>query len=303
MYLWKFLARSNKKGFVTNLAKDQNPQRALEKQATNLDSKILLVEDNITVLKALKMLLMPFKLPIMEAQNAEAAFELVKKERFDLIITDIALPGMQGEELAVKIRQLEKEQGRIREQIVALTAHNVDGSLIQLCKAAGIDEIFQKPMPPMLLEKLLNPILNKTYEKTKVSTFLSEGDIVIDLENQESLLFQLDNYAILDLKVGEALLGSKDLAKVLLRAFRNDGIESDLRKLKKAYAKQDWENLRTLAHKMKGGSTLGTVRLYYALLHMEKYIMKGNTRRIDDLYAQVLKVIDQTMQHLDKHLV
>ena len=80
----------------------------------NIDStiKILLVEDNVAALKALKMLLMPYKLQVFEAENAEDAFELVKKERFDLIITDIGLPGMQGDELVAKIRQLEKETGQ-----------------------------------------------------------------------------------------------------------------------------------------------------------------------------------------------
>ena len=57
--------------------------------------------------------------------------------------------------------------------------------------------------------------------------------------------------------------------------------------------------LRTLAHKMKGGATYGTVRLYYALLYMERYIKAGHTRCLEQLYTQMLDTINDTVVTLD----
>jgi hypothetical protein len=64
----------------------------------------------------------------------------------------------------------------------------------------------------------------------------------------------------------------------------------------------DWETVRALAHKMKGGSTFGTVRLYYALLYMERYIKAEHMHCAEALYTQMFRVIDETVAYLDKHL-
>ena len=277
--------------------------------------KILLVEDNILALKSLKTLFMPFKFHVMEAQNAEDAFELVKQVPFDLILTDIGLPGMQGDELIEKIRQVEKETGQAKKKIVALTGHAVGGELADKCKKAGVDELFKKPMEPKLLKSLLDPFMKMRHEKTKLTpepelkAALSEksssskgGKLGVDLPDTEEQLFEIDQHPLLDLKVGEAVLGSEALVKDILRDLNENGIAPELGKLKQAHAAGDWENIRALAHKIKGGTTFGTVRLYYALLYMERYIKAEHMNCAEALYAQMLRVIDETVEYLDKHL-
>jgi two-component system, OmpR family, aerobic respiration control sensor histidine kinase ArcB len=222
--------------------------------------KILLVEDNILALKSLKMLFMPFRLHVMETQNAEDAFQLVEKEAFDLIITDIGLPGMQGDELVAKIRQLEKETGRVREKIVALTGHAVGGTLANHCKKAGVDELFKKPMQPKLLKSLLEPLIKKGQGKTKPTpnpeaevapqekpSSSKVGKLGVDLPDTEAQLFEIDHHPLLDLKVGVAVLGSEDLAKDILKNLNEDGIIPELEKLKKSTCCRrlgDWETGR-----------------------------------------------------------
>ncbi|KTD37707.1 sensory box histidine kinase/response regulator [Legionella nautarum] len=280
--------------------------------ANNIDStiKVLLIEDNPFALKSLKVLFMPFKLHVLEAKSAEDAFELVKKETFDLIITDIGLPDMQGDELVVKIRQLEHEIGRPRAKIVALTGHAlVEGELAYKWKKLGIDGLFQKPMQPKLLKSLLDPFMKKSQEKTKsipepaikekISSSV-EGKLGLDLPDTEAELFEINYYPLLDLKVGEEVLGSEDLVKSLLKDLKKVGIEPDLERLEQAHTIGDWKTVGALAHKIKGGSTLGTVRLYYALLYMERYLKAGHTRCAEALYAQMLRVINETVDYLDK---
>jgi signal transduction histidine kinase/CheY-like chemotaxis protein len=281
---------------------------------SNSNIKILLVEDNVTALKALKLLLMPYKLHVMEAQTAEDAFELVKKEVFDLIITDIGLPEMQGDALVEKIRQLENKMDRHRGKIVALTGHAVDRDMCDVCKKAGIDELFQKPILPKQLEHLLHPFMKEQEKKIskpepvlkavseEKSISFASGQLGPDLPDTEAQLFEINHYPLLDLKVGEAALGSEDFAKAILKDLKKDGIEPDLENLKKAHAIGDWETVRALSHKMKGGANVGTVRLYYAILYMEKYLKAGHRHCAEALYSQMIQVIDETLNYLDKNL-
>ncbi len=255
---------------------------------SNSNIKILLVEDNVTALKALKLLLMPYKLHVMEAQTAEDALELVKKEVFDLIITDIGLPEMQGDVLVEKIRLLEKKSSRQRGKIVALTGHAADRDMCDVCKKAGIDELFQKPIMPKHLENLLSPFMKELKttsskpepvwkEVSEEKPFsLPKGKLGPDLPDTEAQLFKIDHYPLLDLKVGEAALGSEDFVRSILKDLKKDGIEPDLENLKKAHAMGDWESVGALSHKMKSGANVGTVRLYYAILYMEKYLKAGH---------------------------
>ncbi|MBY0542716.1 MAG: response regulator, partial [Sphingobacteriaceae bacterium] len=249
------------------LLKEQRP--ALETTAiTTIDSinstiKILVVDDHLYALKSLRMLFMPYKLPIVEAQNAEEALELVKKEAFDLIITDIGLPVMQGDELIAKIRQLEKETGRARGKIVALTGHAVNGGLGDECKKAGVDELFEKPMQPAFLKSLLEPLIKKkSKEKQPIlepkveaalkedSSPAKEGTLGTDLPDTEKQLFEINHHPLLDLNVGENVVGSKEFAKDLLKELKKEGIDPDLDNLKKAHTLGDWETVRALTHKI-----------------------------------------------------
>ncbi|HRD01121.1 MAG TPA: response regulator [Candidatus Saccharicenans sp.] len=71
--------------------------------------KILLIEDD----KALSLLyeeeLKNEGYSIVVAYDADSALELVKKEQFDLIITDIRMPGKDGIELIANVMGLRKD--------------------------------------------------------------------------------------------------------------------------------------------------------------------------------------------------
>jgi CheY-like chemotaxis protein len=67
---------------------------------------ILLVEDEASVRSALRFMLRTDEHTVEEAANGAQALDLLSKHRFDLVMTDFAMPGMNGAELAVKIKQL-----------------------------------------------------------------------------------------------------------------------------------------------------------------------------------------------------
>ncbi|EHL32508.1 response regulator [Legionella drancourtii] len=56
--------------------------------------------------------------------DGEAALQLAQTQAFDLIITDLGLPGLSGIDLTRKIRMFEKEKCKPPIPIIGLTAHS-----------------------------------------------------------------------------------------------------------------------------------------------------------------------------------
>ncbi|HEV8267333.1 MAG TPA: ATP-binding protein [Thermoanaerobaculia bacterium] len=77
-------------------------------------------------------------------ESAEAAWQKVERSTFDALLTDVELPGMDGLELARRIRARERRLGLPRLPIVAGTAHVSEGERARLYEA-GIDVHLPKP--------------------------------------------------------------------------------------------------------------------------------------------------------------
>ena len=135
---------------------------------------------------------------------------------------------------------------------------------------------------------------NQTMAETKVG-------LGPDLPDTEAALFELDHYPLFDIEVGIKVVGNEELARDLLNDLIME-IADDLSLIIKAHTEGDWNAVEELAHKMKGGSDFGTVRMHYALLYMERYRKAGHTKLSEELYTQMLQVIDDTMAYLDKFL-
>jgi two-component system chemotaxis response regulator CheY len=70
--------------------------------------QILIVDDNNLILEVLEQQIEHFypEFRVVPAQNGFVALDRLKKESFDLVVTDYNMPGMTGIDLAATIRQL-----------------------------------------------------------------------------------------------------------------------------------------------------------------------------------------------------
>ena len=76
----------------------------------NAGKKILLVDDEPSVSKAIKMLLEHDGYKVQVAESGEAALLLFERDQFDLVITDFSMTGMTGGVLAGRIKKLRPSQ-------------------------------------------------------------------------------------------------------------------------------------------------------------------------------------------------
>ena len=88
------------------------------------EKKILLVEDNEVNRRLAGFLLRSQGYQVCEATTAAAAFEMVEKERPDLIVMDIQLPGMDGLEIT---RKLKEQPATANIPVVAVTSFAMKG--------------------------------------------------------------------------------------------------------------------------------------------------------------------------------
>ena len=104
--------------------------------------RILVVDDNPRNLKLAFDVLEDAGYEVVEAVNAEEAQSMIDRNLLDLILMDIALPGMDGLTLTRKIKANERTK-HIR--IIALTAFAMKGD-DQKALAAGCDGYITKPI-------------------------------------------------------------------------------------------------------------------------------------------------------------
>ena len=89
--------------------------------------------------------------PVLCGDEAIAA---MSKSQFDVLLTDIHMPGLDGIETARRIRADETAACRTRVPIVALTADILDSER-QACQDAGMDGFLTKPLAPAELDATL----------------------------------------------------------------------------------------------------------------------------------------------------
>jgi DNA-binding response OmpR family regulator len=111
----------------------------------------LVVEDDRDTAESLCLLLDGWGHRPLAACDAAAAWEKALARRPDVVLLDIGLPGVDGWELA---RRLRAESGLDRAVVVAVTGHGTDADRKE-SEAAGIDDHLVKPVDPERLRRLL----------------------------------------------------------------------------------------------------------------------------------------------------
>jgi CheY-like chemotaxis protein len=119
------------------------------------NSRILVVDDNPTNLKLVSDLLEWSGYEILRAGDAEEALRVLRTSMPDLILMDIALPGMDG---LTFTRQLKSDSSTKHIRIVALTAFAMKGDE-QKAFAAGCDGYIAKPIDTRTLPDQVARIL------------------------------------------------------------------------------------------------------------------------------------------------
>ena len=117
---------------------------------------ILVVEDNKINQVVTKKIIESNNYQCQVADDGYAALDLLAHKRFDLILMDINMPGINGFETTRKIREM-----NIDTPIVALTAFEKD-EIAEEAISAGINDIIIKPFEPIKLFRIISGLIKTT---------------------------------------------------------------------------------------------------------------------------------------------
>ncbi|MEM6414266.1 MAG: response regulator [Pseudomonadota bacterium] len=122
--------------------------------------RILIAEDNEVNRLVIENMIDNNLYAITFAEDGQQAFEIFRTDDFDLVLMDISMPVMDGEEAFDAIRLWEKECNRAITPIIALTAHAVNDDR-QRFLSRGFNGYINKPVRKAILTEALNDWLEE----------------------------------------------------------------------------------------------------------------------------------------------
>jgi CheY-like chemotaxis protein len=112
----------------------------------NASRKVLVVDDDPAVRKSIDRVLTGKGYAVITAETGEEAMRKLNEEKYDLVYTDIRMPGMSGLDVA--------EQVKARKPwtpVVIITGYGTDAAQAR-AKAAGVSGFVHKPLSPAMIE-------------------------------------------------------------------------------------------------------------------------------------------------------
>ncbi|MGL5756617.1 MAG: response regulator transcription factor [Paraclostridium sp.] len=164
--------------------------------------KILIVEDDPKISKMLQTLLTKNQYEVSSAFSGTEAILLLKNESFDLILLDLMLPGLSGEEVLTKINE------QFATPVICVSAKDDLNTKIESIQG-GADDYITKPFNNEELLVRIGAVLRRVNKglknnNTKVFKF---KDLVLDSENYSVFIndkpieLTVKEYSILELLI------------------------------------------------------------------------------------------------------
>jgi CheY-like chemotaxis protein len=120
-------------------------------------AKILLCEDDTIQIELIKKHIQPAGHTLLVARNGPEGISLARKEKPDLILMDMIMPGMHGLEATIKLKE---DPLTTDIPIMALTVMS-NPKFVQECYRAGIIGYLKKPFNPAVLLESIEKVVGK----------------------------------------------------------------------------------------------------------------------------------------------
>jgi PAS domain S-box-containing protein len=243
-----------------------------------LGGHLLIAEDHKVNQKLFETILVNLGYTVRLAANGNEAVEAVLRESFDLVFMDVQMPEMNGYEATSIIRK----EG-LKVPIIAVTASAIKGER-EKCLEAGMSDFLSKPFKKkdilLVLEKWL----------TRRPPEITEG-IFSDTEILTSVIFDYKDAV-------DTFLGKTETVHKVIGDFINKA-ETELPPLRVALAKEDYQNLRAIAHSIKGSSlSLSIKKLGKIAENLERSAAAGSLSESENHLEALELGFEEFLQYL-----
>jgi DNA-binding NarL/FixJ family response regulator len=179
--------------------------------------KIMVVDDHKLIRKGIKALIQKEKriTSIVEADSAENALELIQKERPNIIITDLSMPGFSGMHLITEVKKAYPEIG-----VLVLSMHNDEDYIMDALNAGAMGYLTKDAPPEEIIDAINSLSIGKMYYSSSLTDILARQ--IIQKKKKEELIksVKITNREIEVLKLIIDGYSNKDIANKLILSKR-----------------------------------------------------------------------------------
>lgn len=240
---------------------------------------ILVVDDYPANLMLLEKQLNVLGHQVTQASDGLGGLQAWQLGRFDAVITDCNMPGMDGHQLARAIRAHEAQAHQPACRILGLTA-NAQTDERERCLASGMDDCLFKPISLGTLSRHLSGV--ETPEPQVPPAPRAEDNSGFNIDNLKHLT-----------------LGDPQLIKRLLMELERSSAE-DLQALRSLGPGANRQQLRSLSHRIKGGAKM--LKAHGLVGHCDALEQACTGRAPDKAIETLLGALEQSLQDLHEHL-
>lgn len=251
------------------------------RQVTFEQARLLVVEDNPMNLRYIISLLDKYKVNYQLATNGPDAWYFLDSRQYDLILMDIRIPGMNGLDLAKRLRA-DENQPNVATPVIATTAVAMENTAATV-RAAGITDILTKPYTPDQLLQLFNKYLNE--DETEI--------IMEEVHHLNGFHFHhdLDQQYLSELYENNISYAA-DLFEIFIRTIRDE-----VEKLRVIVEDHDWEQMKFQVHKVKPNfGMVGLTWISAKMQALENYLRAGQDEKTEEIVA-LFREISADVQH------
>ena len=123
-------------------------------QAPTSKHRLLVVDDNKDAAESMSMLLEMWGHEVAFAYDGPTALETAQQWQPEAVFLDIGLPGMDGYEVAARLRELPQVKNAV---LIAITGYGQEDDRLR-SRRAGIDHHLVKPVAPDALRNLIDSL-------------------------------------------------------------------------------------------------------------------------------------------------
>ncbi len=260
------------------------PPALAPRPSAELDGGLVLVVDDSPV----NQLLVTSQLAKLGVASATApsgvkALDLLAEQRFDAVLMDWHMPGMDGLETAAALRHHESSMGLARTPVIAVTARAMLGDR-ERCLAAGMDDFLAKPLG---LDDLARAL----------SVWMPLSPRRVGPGRSDDARRSADPPALVDLSVLQQLaeeLGDRTIVVTLVETYVAE-IPERLNELIGAMAAGDLEVVERVAHTLKSTSEmLGATPLSGLAAELERASTGEISADLVDLVERLVDLAERT---------
>lgn len=247
------------------------------------DAKVLVVDDNEINRKVIKNLLKETGIQVFEANSGTECIELVKTNRYDVILLDHMMPGLDGVETLRVLRNMDDNLFR-GVPIIMMTANSISGARDDYLNL-GFDDYLSKPIDAKRLEKLLLKFLPDRLITKKLPQINS---------GKQTILPDIDG---IDWRYARIFVDDDNMIRMTALDLY-DTLDEEIEGLNKRLESVDTEDgmmdYRIQVHSLKGISqTIGAVLAFSLARVTEKAAIAGDAERVRRLHSELIAELNR----------